>query len=65
MEEGDLSLDYECYICDETNEGDTVLICDQCLVHACHPSCDDRLRAGSQENAKHDFATFVVDSYSN
>ena len=44
MEEGDLSLDYECYICDETNEGDTVLICDQCLVHACHPSCDDRLR---------------------
>ena len=43
MEEEDVGFDYSCYLCEETEEGDTVIICDGCEVHACHVGCDPRL----------------------
>ena len=42
--EVDDGLDYEGYMCERTNEGDEVLICDRCEVYACHMRCDPRLR---------------------
>jgi hypothetical protein len=43
--EGDMeeNLDWVCYNCDHTDDGDIVLICDRCEAHACHVECDDTL----------------------
>ena len=37
-------MDWNCYNCEETEEGDIVLICDRCEVNACHLDCDHSLR---------------------
>ena len=33
-----------CYNCDQTEDGDIVLICDRCEANACHIECDPALR---------------------
>jgi len=37
------NLDWVCYNCDHTDDGDIVLICDRCEANACHISCDPSL----------------------
>lgn len=34
----------QCYNCDDTNEGDELLVCDRCFVNAVHHLCDPALR---------------------
>ncbi len=38
--QNDEVMDWLCYRCDHTEEGDIVLICDRCGAYACHIECD-------------------------